>query len=85
MSSPVSCAHAAACGKSVGAGLYPVSCFFLVIYREIQGSGISLRRNRHGPRRLEQRQLGRRQVTFRRDLKVMGEGHKLPALQWERR
>jgi len=26
-----------ACGESIGGGLYPASCFFPVIYREIQG------------------------------------------------
>jgi hypothetical protein len=40
MSSPVSCVHPVACGESIGAGLYPASCFFLLFtgkYREIQG------------------------------------------------
>jgi hypothetical protein len=37
MASPVSCVHPVACGEGIGAGLYPVSCFFPVIYREIQG------------------------------------------------
>ena len=29
MSSPVSCVHPVACGESIGARLYPASCFFL--------------------------------------------------------
>jgi hypothetical protein len=30
MSSPVSRVHPVACGESIGAGLYPASCFFLL-------------------------------------------------------
>ena len=44
MSSPVSGVHPVACGESIGAGLYPASCFFPVIYREIQGKRHVLRR-----------------------------------------
>jgi hypothetical protein len=37
MASPVSRVHPVACGESIGARLHPTSCFFSVIYREIQG------------------------------------------------
>ena len=39
MAGSVSCFHPVACGESIGAGLYPVSCFFLLF----TGKAISLR------------------------------------------
>jgi hypothetical protein len=58
MSSPVSGVHPVACGESIGAGLYPASCFFPVIYREIQGKLHVLRRRCSSLAMLAQRRSG---------------------------
>jgi hypothetical protein len=64
-SSPVSCVHPGAYGESIGAGLYPASCFFLSFtgkYREIQGNTGKrhLFRRRTNLLSLETHQLGAR-------------------------
>jgi hypothetical protein len=58
MASPVSCVHPVACGESIGAGLYPASCFFPLIYREIQGKRHVLRRRCSSLAMLAQRRSG---------------------------